>query len=391
VKRPTTDPRPTARSELAVWLSMVVALVGLLQTGTPPRMMVLVLIVVAITLAVSLRWRIGPAVIVVLLLSGMALRAVPSTGFSDVLVVTEAAVREMLAGGNPYGHGFEVSLPPGAPFAYGPLALTWYLPSLDDPGHMELLAAFIVLGLLALRGRPLGLAVYAFTPAFVVAAGDGSNDTTAGLLILVALLAAVRVPVAGAVLLALAVAFKPYALAWLPGLLAYGGIVGPLVAFLATSAVAWLPALVAFGPGEMVWSFRRADGVHDQAYYSLAFALGAPESVPRPVWDGLRIALGVGLAIGNLLYVRTAGGLIIGGSLVFGATLFLGWWGTFAYFAAVAPVLCWHLDEWLGLERHRIVWPGDPVRRVTAWADRRWPVRSGSVRSGVMEPTPGAR
>jgi hypothetical protein len=370
---------------------MVLALVGLLQTGTPPRMMVLVLIVVAITLAVSLRWRIGPAVIVVLLLSGMALRAVPSTGFSDVLVVTEAAVREMLAGGNPYGHGFEVSLPPGAPFAYGPLALTWYLPSLDDPGRMELLAAFIVLGLLALRGRPLGLAVYAFTPAFVVAAGDGSNDTTAGLLILVALLAAVRVPVAGAVLLALAVAFKPYALAWLPGLLAYGGIVGPLVAFLATSAVAWLPALVAFGPGEMVWSFRRADGVHDQAYYSLAFALGAPESVPRPVWDGLRVALGVGLAIGNLLYVRTAGGLIIGGSLVFGATLFLGWWGTFAYFAAVAPILCWRLDEWLGLERHRIVWPGDPVRRVTAWADRRWPVQSGPVRSGVMEPTPGAR
>lgn len=375
----TAATRPTPRTELAVWLSLIVALVATLQAGTPPRMVVLALMVVAITLAVSVRWRIGPAVVVVLLLLGLALRAVPSAGFSDVLVVTEAATRELLAGGNPYGHGFEQSFPPGAPFAYGPLALLWYIPSLEDPKRLELLAAFVVLGLLALRGRPLGLAVYAFTPAFVVAAGDGSNDTTAGLLILLSLLVAVRQPVAGAVLLALAVAFKPYALAWLPGLLAFGGITGPLVAFLLASAAAWLPAVVAFGPGAMLSSFRDADALHGTAYYSLAYALEAPEALPKPVWNGLRIAVGLGLAAANLLFVRTAAGLILGGTLVFGATLFLGWWGTFAYLAAVAPILCWHLDDWLGLGHQRIVWPGDPVRRVTTWADRRWPVRSGGV------------
>lgn len=378
--------RPTPRTELAIWLALVVALVGLLQTGTPPQVVVLALVVVAFTLAVSLRWRIGPAVVVVLLVVGLALRAVPSTGFSDVLSVTEAAIREAIAGGNPYGHGFAESFPPGAPFAYGPLALLWYLPALEDPGALERLAAVVVLGLLALRGRPLGLAVYAVTPAFVVAAGDGSNDTTAGLLILLALLVAVRLPIAGAALLALAVAFKPYALAWLPGLLAYGGVIAPLAAFLVTSAVAWLPPFVAYGPREMLWSWREADALHSTAYYSLAYGLGAPEAVPRPVWNGLRVALGVGLALGNLFLVRTATALVIGGTLVFGATLFLGWWGSFAYFAAVAPVLCWHLDDWLGLERYRIVWPGDPVRRVTAWADRHWPVRSE-----VMEVTPAAR
>lgn len=383
---PDLAQRPTPRTELAIWLALVVALVGLLQTGTPPPVVVLALIVVAATLAVSLRWRIGPAVVVVLLLVGLALRAVPSTGFSDVLTVTEAAVREVLAGGNPYGHGFEESFPPGAPFAYGPLALLWYLPALDDPGSLEFLAAAIVLGLLTLRGRPLGLAVYAVTPAFVVATGDGSNDTTAGLLILVALLAAVRAPVAGAVLLAAAVAFKPYALAWLPGLLAYGGIIAPLVAFLATSVVAWVPTLIAYGPREMLWSLREADALHGPAYYSLAYGLGAPEAVPKPVWNGIRVALGVGLALGNLFLVRSASALIIGGTLVFGATLFLGWWGSFAYFAAVAPILCWHLDGWLGLERHRVVWPGDPVRRVTVWVERRWPVRSE-----VMEVRPAAR
>jgi hypothetical protein len=370
------DRRPTPRTELVVWLALVVALVGLLQTGTPPRILVLSLMVVAVTLALSLRWRIGPAVVVVLLLVGLALRAVPSTGFSDVLTVTEAAMREALAGGNPYGHGFEESFPPGAPFAYGPLALLWYLPALDDPGMLELLAAGIVLVLLTLRGRPLGLAVYAVTPAFVVAAGDGSNDTTAGLLILVALLAAVRLPLLGAVLLAAAVAFKPYALAWLPGLVGFAGL-GPLLAFLAASAVLWLPALVAWGPGNLLWSYREADALHARPYYSLAYGLGSENDVPRAAWNALRVGAGVALAVLNVVFVRSAAGLIIGGTLVFAATLFLGWWGTFAYLSAVAPIICWHLDDWLGLDG-RVAWPGDPVRRVTTWADMSIPVR-GSV------------
>ena len=361
-----------------MWLALIVALVGLLQSGTPTRVAVLSLVVVAGTLALSLRWRIGPVVVVVLLLVGIALRAAPSSGFSDVLLVTEAATREMLAGGNPYGHGYEASFPPGAPFAYGPLALLWYLPSLAHPGRLEMLASVVVLGLLALRGRLLGLAIYAVTPAFVVAASDGSNDTTAGLLILIALLVAVRKPFAGAVLLALAVAFKPYALAWLPGLIAYAGAIAPLLAFLAATALVWLPAVVAWGPSSLTWSFREADGLHAQPYYSLAYAVGSPEGVPKFAWDTLRLGAGIALALANLLLVRSATSFILGGTLVFVATLFLGWWGTFAYLAAVAPILCWHVDDWLGLGAQRIVWPGDVVRLVTDWADTRWPVRSGS-------------
>jgi hypothetical protein len=247
----------------------------------------------------------------------------------------------------------------------------------------------LVLGLLALRGRPLGLAVYAVTPAFVVAAGDGSNDTSAGLLILVALLVAVRQPVAGGLLLAVAVAFKPYALAWLPGLIAYAGAVGPLLAFLAGSAVLWLPAVLVWGPGSLLDSFRAADGLHERPYYSLAYGLGSPDSIPKGAWDLLRLGVGAAVAVLNLLLVRSAPALIIGGCFVFGATLFLGWWGTFAYLAAIAPVLCWHLDDWLGLGRQRIVWPGDPVRAVTTWADKRFPVRSPGP--NVVDSTPSAR
>ncbi len=259
-------------------------------------------------------------------------------------------------------------VPPGAPFAYGPLALLWYLPILDRPGSMELWASLVVLGLLALRGRTLGLAIYAVTPAFVVSATDGSNDTTAGLLLLVALLTAVRWPLAGAVLLALVTAFKPYALAWLPGLLAYAGSAWPLVAFMAATAVAWLPAAVAWGPESLLWSFRRADEIHVQPYYSLAYGLGSPEGVPKATWQALRVGTGVLLAVLSLRLVRSAASLVIVGTLVFGATLFLGFWSTFAYLAAVAPVICWHLDDWLGLGAQRVIWPGDPVRAVTRWA-----------------------
>lgn len=381
--------RPAPRTDLAVWLALIVALVGLLQPGAPPRVTVLSLILVAVTLAISLRWRIGGAAVLVLLLVGIALRLEPSTGYSDVLSVTEAAVRDMLGGGNPYGHGYAESFPEGAPFAYGPVALLWYLPSLDEPRRLELLASLAVLGLLALRGRPLGLAVYAVTPAFVVSATDGSNDTTAGLLILVSLLVAVRKPVAGAVLLAIATAFKPYALAWLPGLIAYAGAVGPLLAFIGTSALLWLPALLAWGPDQLLWSFRRADELHAQSYYSLAYALDGRGDIPKGVWGAIRIGAGVLLAALSFVLVRSATSFIIVGALVFGATLFLGWWSTFAYLAAVAPILCWHLDDWLGLGSGRVVWPGDPVRSVNRWADTRWPVRfPGAERHGFESDLP---
>jgi hypothetical protein len=360
-------------SSLAVRLGLLIALLGLLQTGTPPRETVLAFLVVAATLAASALWRLDRLAILLLFAIGLMLRSLPPTGSSDVLLVTEAAAREMLSGGSPYGHGFAESIPPGAPFAYGPLALLWYLPSLDDPGVMESVSAAVVLLLLAVRGQAVGLAVYAVTPAFVIAAGDGANDTSAGLLILLALLVAARSPVWGAALLAAATAFKPYALAWLPALIGYGGL-APLLVFLAVTAVAWLIPVLAWGADALLWSFRRADELHAQPYYSLAYALGEHVSLPKTSWQGLRIVAGILAAVLSLLLARSVAGLVLGGAVVFGATLFLGWWGTFAYLAAVAPILCWHLDAWLGVADQRVAWPGDPVGTLCRRIDARWPV-----------------
>jgi hypothetical protein len=371
---------------MATRIALVVALVCLLQPGLPTQAALLAAIAIVGVLVASARWRVGRLAVLVLFVTGVALRVAPPSGFSDVLIVTEAAIREMLAGGNPYGHGFEASVPPGAPFPYGPLALLWYLPALDDLGSMERFASFTVLVALAVRGKPLGLAIYAVMPALVATVSDGSNDHSAGLLLLVALLTALRWPVGGAVLLALVTAFKPYALAWLPGLIGYAGI-APLVAFVAASVVAWVLPALAWGPGAMLWSFRQADAIHAQPYYSLAYAVGG-ERLPQPVWQGLRLVAGALLAIIGLRWVRSAASFVVLGTLVFAATLFLGWWGTFAYFAAVAPVLCWLVDDWVGLGAGRVAWPGDPVGAFSGWVDRRWPIRHPDGPPFVMEPSP---
>jgi hypothetical protein len=252
----------------------------------------------------------------------------------------------------------------------------------------ERLADIIVLAALAIRGRPLGLAIFAAMPALVATAADGSNDHSAGLLILVAVVTSLRWPVGGAVLLAVATAFKPYALAWLPALLAYAGGIAPLVAFVVASVAVWLLPVVAWGAGAILWSFQRADAVHATPYYSLAYALEGG-SLPQPLWQGLRVVAGVLLAVLSLLWVRSAASFVIAGSLVFAATLFLGWWGTFAYLAALAPVLCWHLDDWLGLAGGRVVWPADPVGALSARLDRRWPIRTSGRPPSVMDPSPG--
>jgi uncharacterized membrane protein len=240
---------------------------------------------------------------------------------------------------------------------------------------MELLAALLILTLLAIRGRPLGLAIYAVTPAIVVASTDGSNDTTASLLILAALLTALRAPLAGAVLLAVAAAFKPYALAWLPALIAYAGAVGPLLVFVGISVILWGPPLLAWGPQNLWWSFRRAEELHAVPYYSLAYGLGVPEAMPRAFFDASRVAVGVFVAAASFLLVRSAASFIIVGALTFAATLFLGWWATFAYVSALAPIICWHIDDWLGLGSGRVIWPGDPVAAMSERVDARWPIR----------------
>jgi hypothetical protein len=355
-----------------VSLSLFVCLILLAPPGERQAQVMLHMIVLTVLLALSFRWRIAPVALLAMLAAGIDLRlAFVNTTYSDVGVVTRAAIERFLAGGNPYGVGYSVSTPPGSPFVYGPLVLLWYLPW-PHPGRFDMLISMAILAALVARGHLLGTAIYATSPILLTLASDGSNDTSAGLLILLALVVMGRAPRMGAFLLGFAIAFKPYALAWAPALLAWAGL-SAAIPLLASAAILWLPALIVWGPSAIAYSFVLSQRIGVAPWYSLGQALtrfGNP--VPREVLDVLRYFIGAVTAGSVALTVRSSRGVIVGGILVFLATLYTGYWSTFGYFSAIAPVICWHLDDWLGFAGRRVEWPTDPVGRLTEAFDRRF-------------------
>ncbi len=342
-----------------VTIALVVAAVLAIQPGLPGAEALGALAAIGLVLVLATRWQVAPLAISVLLVIGVAFRAAVQIHWgSDVLDVTGAAIRQVLAGGNPYGVGYEVSRPPGAPFPYGPLALVWYAPVQATGWQLELFASCVVLTLLAIRGRLLGLAIYALGPTLVATASDGSNDTSVGLLLLGALVVASRRPILGAILLAAAVALKPYAAAWAPAFLVWGG--WPVIAaFVGTSLVLWSPVLLVWGIGSVLTSLSMADAVHATPYWSLAQAYESVTHLraPRELFNALRIVVGTGVAVVSMRWTRSLDGVILAGTAVYVVTLFAGYWGTYAYFGAIAPILCWRIDDWLGLESRPLLEP----------------------------------
>jgi hypothetical protein len=340
-----------------VTIALVVAAVLAIQPDLPGGEAVGVLIAIGVVLLLSARWRVAPIAIGVLLVIGVALRAAVRihTG-SDVLDVTGAAIQQALAGGNPYGVGYAISRPPGAPFPYGPLALVWYAPVQADGWRLEYVVSCAILTLLAIRGRLLGLAIYALGPTLVATASDGSNDTSVGLVLLAAFVVAARRPALGALLLAIAVALKPYAAAWAPAFLVWGGWTA-VAAFLGATFVLWSPVLLVWGVGPFVQSLQMATATHARPYWSLAQLYeSATRSVASgPFFDTLRLVLGAASGLLTLRWARSLDGVILAGTLVYLVTLFAGYWGTYAYFGAIAPIVCWRIDDWLGLESRPII------------------------------------
>jgi hypothetical protein len=361
--------------------------VALLIAPTRAEIFVILFIAAAIgALVVSTRRPIVRATILMLLIGALATRyEIREQVGSDVLDVTAAAIDRVLAGLNPYGVSYEESRPPGSPYPYGPLALLWYVPVTHMPRLAELLSASLIVLVLALQGRLLGLAIYAATPALVHTSVDGSNDTTLGLLIALTFLLASHRPALAGVVLAGAVAFKLSAAAWVPAFLVWGGW-RVAAAFGGASALFWSPVLFVWGPAAFVQSTAQANAMHRDMVWSIGAVLRdwLGEATVR-VLDTLRFAFGGLTALVTLPFIRRGdrGGapnrteapnraeepnrteapnrseapnqaealdrVIVAGTLVYLVTLFGGTWATFAYFAAIAPVLCLRVDDWLGL------------------------------------------
>ena len=341
---------PLGRS--ARWLlALGIALVLAIQPNWPDRTAITVAGVIALTLVAAARWQLRWLPVVVLVGCGLVLRAAMlHVDTSDVSDVTRVAIMTVQHGGDPYGIGYGASRPAGAAFPYGPLALFWYLPSVQDPKLVEFWVSALLLLAFAIRagkGRPIGLAVFALAPPIVLATVDGSNDTSAGLLILAALVLAGKRPVLGAVLLAAAVAFKPYALAWVPPLVLWAGLPS-LLAFIVASVVAWSPVLFVWGPASYLRSLAMAQETHlRQAYWSLGAIVDGIAPGAGRVLETARYFLSGAIAVVFGRRVRSMDGVIVVGTVVFVVAQFAGYFGSYVYLAAIAPILCWRVDDWL--------------------------------------------
>jgi hypothetical protein len=289
--------------------------------------------------------------VIVLVLCSIAIRmAMWGIHSSDVSDVTRVATWTALVGDNPYGIGYAASSPPGAPFPYGPVVLLWYLPWTQNPVVVELavsIGLLIAFGIRAGRGRPLGLAIFALAPPLVLAGVDGSNDTSAGLLIMLALIAAARKPILGAVLLAVAVAFKPYAAAWVPPLIFWAGLPA-MLSFAVASVVAWSPVLFVWGPSSYLTSLAMAQETHlRNAYWSLGAILDPLSDTVARALETIRYFVSGAVALILGTRARTSDHVILVGSAVFLIAQFGGYFGSYVYLAALAPILCWRVDDWL--------------------------------------------
>ena len=339
---------------------------------------------IGLTLVAAARWQLRWLPVVVLVVSGVALRLYAmGPPASDVADVTSAAIQVLMAGGDPYGLGYLVSRPAGAAFPYGPIALLWYLPTWWDPTLIELAVSGLLLGWLGLRagrGRPLGLAIFALAPPRVLAAVDGSNDTTAGLMILAAMALAVRRPALGAAVLAVAVAFKPYAIAWVPGLLVWAGLPA-VIAFLVASVVAWGPVLFLWGPSSYLKSLAMAQETHlRSSYWSVAAILDgiAPGLAPRAL-ESIRYVISGAVAVIGARRVSTLDGVIVVGTIAFVLAQFTGYFGSYVYIAAIAPLLCWRVDDWLRMGLPELTRAYGAVPEIGRRLGRPVPARATSV------------
>jgi hypothetical protein len=251
--------------------------------------------------------------------ASVALRVGFMMGFpqADEIIVSQAAWERVLNGGNPYGIGYPGTIPPGAPFPYGPLGLVWWLPG----PTVEFVAVVATMLVLVHLRAWLTLAVIAGWHATLTLTFAGINDYSPGLLILIAMLAIRNHRMVGAALLAAAVALKPYAAAWVLPAIGYGGI-GFGVTLVAASAILWSPLLL-WGPMSYVRSVELARAIHVQPRDAL--------NLPVLQWVALPLAF-----LG--LLVRRWETAVLLGSATFVVFLFTDRWASYGYWLAVLPV-----------------------------------------------------
>jgi len=289
----------------------------------------------------------------------------PLENYSDVLRATREALDVFVhAHGNPYTHVFTSTYPIGSPFPYPPGEFLFYLPAylwFDDLTRVDLLASIAITACIVIAGLRVGFGRVAI-PAMLYAtwlyssfhAGDGSNDTSAAFLVILAIVLLAlheRRPnrwlfVLSAVAFGWAVAFKQFAVF----------VLVPTVRYLAvnvdarwrrylaiaggTIAVFGLPFFVQ-DPGAFLGQQLAALTFHtERDGVNVASALARLGMVlPATVFTALELAAAAGFLLWTAIRpLRNLGQVTLAGSLAITVVILLAWWTSQDYWLYVGSI-----------------------------------------------------
>jgi hypothetical protein len=226
----------------------------------------------------------------VLIAASERLHREPLQGGSDVMRATAESLDVVFAGGNPYTHVLQSTVPVGSPFVYPPGELAWYAGPyvlFGDISRVDTWAGIAIVAAIAVAGFRLGMANVAL-PAMLYAswgvagfrAVDGQNDVSGSLLVVLALVALVfadhggqwsRVTfVLSAVFFGWAIAFKQFAVLVLPPVVRYlavrGGDWKRYALIVAGVAAAFVTPFFVQDPGAFVEKQMAALTFHDEIW-----------------------------------------------------------------------------------------------------------------------------
>lgn len=172
------------------------------------------------------RWA-GPLVLLAVLALGVYLRATTGDNrASDVMLTTNEAVGVLRAGADPYAHVYQMTNPPGGLFGYPPGEIVFYLIAQAvgfNLFRVDVMSGILALGVIAALAPLVGDGLAALAIAAVASAADvifhsadGSNDTAAAFLTLLAV---------ATLAWSLTLRGRPAAAAWCLSAIAFGWVV----------------------------------------------------------------------------------------------------------------------------------------------------------------------
>jgi hypothetical protein len=302
----------------------------------------------------------------VLVAASERLHREPLVDGSDVLRATAESLDVVFAGGNPYTHVLQSTIPVGSPFVYPPGELAWYAgPYLlfGDITRVDTWAGIAIVAAIAVAGFRLGMANVAL-PAMLYAAWgvggfravDGQNDVSGSLLVVLALVALVFTEhdgrwsrgafVLSAVCFGWAIAFKQFAMLVLPPVVRYLAVRGAdwrryalLVAVVVAAFV--LPFFVR-DPGAFVEKQIAALTFHDEIWganiLNTLAQYGDPTTlVPMFIVISLAGTLGLIVLVARWR-VPTLGAAALAGAGIVMVPLLFARWTTQPYYVYVGAI-----------------------------------------------------